>query len=165
MITLVLGEVRMTEVAREPVLILREVDGERTLPIWVSAAAAHAILAASDDPGRNPGIHDLLLTVLGTLNSAVTEARILSVEDGVYRAELRIGKVGVEARVSDAVALALRSGAPILATEELMDAVGVTEEPAADGEPPLTADDQMEKFRAFLDTINPDDFDAPGSQP
>lgn len=164
MIRLVLGEVRMTDVAREPVLILREAEGDRTLPIWLSAASAHAVLAASDEPGSSPGIHELLLDILSSFEKSVDEVRITGMEEGVFAAEVRIGETSVNARLSDAVALALRCGAEIWATDELMDTAAVTDEPSPDAEPPLDTDDQVERFRAFLDTINPDDFDAPGGE-
>lgn len=165
MIALTLGEVRMTDVAREPVIILRESEGDRILPIWVSAAAAHAVLAATDPPAPTPGTHDLVLEILATFGKSVDAVRILSVDEGVFSAVILIGNVAVDARVSDAVALALRSGAQILASEEVMAAASLREETSRVGESQLEADDQVQRFRDFLDSINPDDFDGAGGQP
>lgn len=164
MITLVVGEVRMTGVATNPVLLLREVDGDRSLPVWVSATAAHAVLAASErGAAASLGPHDLLREVIAGLGSAVVEVAILTVDEGIFTAELRLDNgVSVGARVSDAVALAQRCGARIVAAEALMDEVAVTDEPVTGGELPLTTDDQLQRFRAFLDSISPDDFEAPG---
>ncbi|MFV0450785.1 MAG: bifunctional nuclease family protein [Propioniciclava sp.] len=161
MIELVLGEVRMTDVAREPVLVLREAEGERVLPVWLSAAAAHAVLAGTDIEETAPGAHDLILEILGVLDRTLDSVRIVGFAAGVYRCEAVIGSAVVSTRLSDGVALALRRGVPILIDAELMDAVAVVERPPEGGNRG-TADAQVEKFRAFLDSINPDDFDATG---
>ncbi|MFV0406537.1 MAG: bifunctional nuclease family protein [Propioniciclava sp.] len=163
MIPLVLGEVRMTDVAREPVLILRERAGDRLLPVWITAAAAHGILAASDEPQAAVGTHQLLLEVLARLDHAVSDVRILGIEDGIYRAELRIGQVSVPARISDALAVAIRCGAMVLATQELMDTVALVDPQVSSAG--QTADVQLERFRAFLDSIAPEDFEGPEGKP
>lgn len=167
MIVLTFVEVRATSVAHPPVVILREEDGTRELPIWTSAAGANAVLSAMDaDEGLTPGIHDLVLDALAMLDAVIDEARILACVDGVYAAEVVIGGVGVTARVTDALALALRGGARILAAPDLMDAVAVGGREAAEGTDLHSgADAQMERFRAFLETISPDDFEARGDEP
>ena len=112
---------------------------------------------AADD--GHPGTHDLLLDALAALDAVVEEVRITDVDEGIWTAEVVVNRMTIAARVSDAVALALRSGAPILASAEVLDAAGVGGAVAA-GATDLVfgADVQMERFRAFLDTISPDDF-------
>lgn len=169
MIPMIFSEVRVTAVADTPVLLLRELHGTRYLAIWITAAGGNAILSALDDVEEDhPSTHDLMLNSLSVLDAVVQSVRITGFHEGVYESSISVGGSVVTARVSDAVALALRSGATILAAEDLLDEVGVggarvrpTPERAAGGRP----DEQMERFRAFLDSINPEDFDPSPGQP
>lgn len=158
MIGMDFGEVRVTSVADTPLLLLREAGGERVLPIWITAASANAILSAPDAHRDVTDTHGLIGSVLDTLSQTITDVRILDVADGVFTAELRICGKSVACRPSDAVAIARRCGAPILATEVVLAKAGLAPvtglEPGLDGE----SDEQMAQFRAFLDTINPEDF-------
>src|SRR3954462_15386510 len=102
-----------------PVVVLREVGGERFLPIWIGASEATAIAYAQEQvPVPRPLTHDLFAATLQALGHALEEVRIVGLEDGVYFAELVFaGGATVSARPSDAIALALRTGAPILGAE------------------------------------------------
>ncbi len=138
--------------SNQPIVLLKEVDGIRYLPIWVGATEATAIAFAQQglNPPR-PLTHDLLKTVIGELGSKVESVQVTHLADGVFFAKILLEKgIEVSARTSDAVALALRSGAPIFATEEVFQSAGI--------EIPDQADDQVEAFREFLDQINPEDF-------
>ena len=142
--------------SNNPIVLLREREGGRYLPIWVGAVEATAIAYAQQGivPPR-PLTHDLLRDILGALEVSVTEVRITALEDGVFYAVI-VFSTGVEvsARPSDAIALALRVDAPIRGTDEVMAEAGIDipdEEPAA-------AEDQVEKFREFLDQVSPEDF-------
>ncbi|CAB4950324.1 unannotated protein [freshwater metagenome] len=138
--------------SNQPIVLLKEVDGIRYLPIWVGATEATAIAFAQQglNPPR-PLTHDLLKTVIGELGSKVESVQVTHLADGVFFAKILLEKgIEVSARPSDAVALALRSGAPIFATEEVFQSAGI--------EIPDQADDQVEAFREFLDQINPEDF-------
>lgn len=159
MIQLLFSEVRVTPEATTPVLLLREASGPRHLAVWISAVGGNAILSALDDgqaDGDGPTTHDLMLEALSVLDAVVESVRLTGVEDGVFAAEVVVNGHTVVSRVSDAVALALRCGAPILATEALMDQASVTleGEGAASDDP----EEQVEQFREFLDQINADDF-------
>ncbi|QIK73450.1 bifunctional nuclease family protein [Propioniciclava coleopterorum] len=162
MIPMIFSEVRVTAVADSPLLLLREARGERYLPIWISAAGANSILSALEDaPDDNPGTHDFIIEALAALDAVVTEVHILDIVEGVYTAAAVVSGHTVPCRASDGVALALRCGATVLAREEVLDKAGTTV--AADvPEASLGggSDEQMEQFRAFLDTINPEDFEA-----
>lgn len=162
MIPMLFGEVRVSALADNPALLLREAQGERVLAIWISAVGGNAILSALEglDDEAHPVTHDLMVEALAVLDAVVEAVHITGVHDGVYDAEVIVNGSVVAARVSDAVALALRCGAPILAREELLDAVGVSGAPDA-GEG--VRDEQVEQFRAFLDSVSPDDFE-PGAQ-
>ena len=144
--------VRVEMPSNQPIVLLKEVDGIRYLPIWVGATEATAIAFAQQglNPPR-PLTHDLLKTVIGELGSKVESVQVTHLADGVFFAKILLEKgIEVSARTSDAVALALRSGAPIFATEEVFQSAGI--------EIPDQADDQVEAFREFLDQINPEDF-------
>ncbi|HOB04742.1 MAG TPA: bifunctional nuclease family protein [Propionibacteriaceae bacterium] len=137
-----------------PMLLLREVQGSRALPIWIGAAEAAAIANALEgvEPPR-PLTHDLFTTVLDTFGHTLQEVRITALSEGTFYALLVIDGEQVSARPSDAVALALRCGAPIYGAPELLDEVGVEIVPERE--------EEVEKFREFLDNISPEDFENP----
>ncbi len=148
--------VRVEMPSNNPIVLLRDREGGRYLPIWVGAVEATAIAYAQQGivPPR-PLTHDLLRDILGALEVSVSEVRITALEDGVFYAVI-VFSTGVEvsARPSDAIALALRVDAPIRGADEVMAEAGIDipdEEPAA-------AEDQVEKFREFLDQVSPEDF-------
>ena len=163
------SEVRVTAVADTPVLLLREQQGERHLAVWITAAGGNAILSALEDSDEeHPSIHDLMIDALAVLDAVVEAVHITGEDEGVFSAHVVIGGTVVPARVSDAVALALRCGATILADEDLLDEVGVTGAPQT-GPPGLAdawaSDEEMAQFRAFLDNITPEDFGPSLDQP
>lgn len=147
----VLG-VRVEMPSNQPIVLLREVEGERYLPIWIGAAEATAIAYVQQGvvPPR-PLTHDLLKSVIDASGRPLTEVRITNLEDGIFYAELHLGDASVvEARPSDAIAVALRTGSPILVDEGVLDEAGVLI--------PDEEEDEVEKFREFLDQITPEDF-------
>jgi len=144
--------VRIEMPSNQPIVLLKEVDGIRYLPIWVGAVEASAIAFAQQGlvPVR-PLTHDLFTTVLRMVDAQVERVELTDLIDGVFYAELHLaGDKTVSARPSDAIALALRASAPITAAESLFSKAGI--------EIPDQSDDEVEKFREFLDQINPDDF-------
>lgn len=167
MIPLLFSEVRVTAVADTPVLLLREAQGIRYLAVWITAAGGNAILSALEDAeDEHPSTHDLMIEALAVLDAVVESVHITDVVEGVFSAHVVIAGSNVTARVSDAVALALRCGATILVDEDLLDEVGVggsdtEQDPLA----VVEGDERLEEFRAFLDTINPEDFGPQPPQP
>ena len=144
--------VRVEMPSNQPIVLLKEIDGIRYLPIWVGSVEATAIAFAQQTllPPR-PLTHDLLVTVIAELGGELVAIHLTELRDGVFYAELKFkGGATISARPSDAIALSLRTGAPILATEELFVQAGI--------EIPDAADDEVEKFREFLEDINPEDF-------
>ena len=144
--------VRIEMPSNQPIVLLKEVEGIRYLPIWVGAVEASAIAFAQQGlvPVR-PLTHDLFTSVLRIVDAQVERVEVTDLIDGVFYAELHLaGGRTVSARPSDAIALALRAGAPISASEPLFSKAGI--------EIPDQSDDEVEKFREFLDQINPDDF-------
>lgn len=141
--------------SNQPIVLLKQIDGIRYLPIWVGSVEASAIAFAQQGmmPPR-PMTHDLMVTLLEQLDASLLAVHLTELRDGVFYAELKIrtntGEANISARPSDALALALRTGSPIFATEELFAQAGI--------EIPDAAEDEVEKFREFLDEINPEDF-------
>lgn len=146
--------VRMEMPSNNPIVLLREAGGSRYLPIWVGAVEATAIAYAQQGvvPPR-PLTHDLLRDVLDALDAGLSEVRITGLRDGVYYAVLVFSSgVEVSARPSDAIALALRAEVPIYGSDEVLEEAGIE---LPDEEP---AEDEVERFREFLDQVSPEDF-------
>jgi len=144
--------VRVEMPSNQPIVLLREVGGTRYLPLWVGAAEASAIAFAQQGviPPR-PLTHDLMKTLIEEIGTPLISVVLTQVKDGIFYSELNFaGEKKISARPSDAIALALRLETSIFATPDLFAAVGI--------EIPDAAEDEVEKFREFLDQINPDDF-------
>jgi uncharacterized protein len=152
--------VRVEMPSNQPIVLLRESSGDRYLPIWVGAVEATAIAFAQQGvvPPR-PLTHDLLKDVLTATGFELAEVQITEVRDGVFYATLILGDgIEVSARPSDSIALALRTGSRILCSEEVLDEAGLAV--------PDDQEEEVERFREFLDQISPEDFDADqGQQP
>ena len=151
--------VRVEMPSNQPIVLLKEIDGSRFLPIWVGASEASAIAFAQQDvePAR-PLTHDLMREILEQLDATLTAVHLTELKDGVFYANLIIRDGGsttqsVSARPSDAIALALRTQSNILATAELLDEAGI-EIPVEGGQ----ENQEVERFRQFLEEINPEDF-------
>lgn len=147
--------IRVETPSNNPIVLLREREGHRYLPVWIGAAEASAIAFAQQGlvPPR-PQTHDLLLDVLTALGRTVEEVRITEYRDNIFYAELVLdGGTTVGSRTSDAVALALRAGCRIVSAEAVLDEVGVPVPDEDEGEV------EVERLREFLDSVNPEDFD------
>lgn len=150
--------VRVEMPSNQPIVLLKEINGSRFLPIWVGTGEATAIAFAQQglEPPR-PLTHDLLANVVHLLEGTVTAVHLTDLIDGVFQANLLIRDsssqaLSVDARPSDAIALAIRTHSNILASADLLNEAGI-EMPAGDG-----TNQEVEKFREFLDQINPEDF-------
>ena len=144
--------VRVEMPSNQPIVLLKELDGVRYLPIWLGAVEATAIAFAQQEvsPPR-PLTHDLFKDVLMQLGAKLENVYLTELKDGVFYAQFNLEEgPAISARPSDAIALALRIGAPILASEDLLAEAGI--------EIPDQAEDEVERFKEFLDQINPEDF-------
>lgn len=152
--------VRVEMPSNQPIILLKEMEGTRFLPIWVGAVEATAIAFAQQGvvPPR-PLTHDLMKEILEILDGTLTAVHLTELRDGVFYANLLLRNTSnqelvLSARPSDAIALALRTRSNILASEELFDDAGI-EMPVEDAS---QANEEVERFREFLDQINPEDF-------
>jgi bifunctional DNase/RNase len=170
MIEVVLRAVRVDVGTSTPLLLLEEVGGERVLPIFIGAPEAAAIAYALQGvESPRPMSHDLLGHVVSALGAKLFAVEITELADNTFFASLRLVRSGeeitVSARPSDAVALALRVGAPILVSDDLMAAEGKVMQLAydEDDEEYVELDtpdeaDLVAQLREFLDQVRPEDF-------
>ncbi|HVE98441.1 MAG TPA: bifunctional nuclease family protein [Mycobacteriales bacterium] len=141
----------------QPIVLLKEIEGDRYLPIWIGAVEATAIAFAQQQiVTARPMTHDLMKDLLDAAGVAVTSVQITHLAEGVFYATLVLADgAEVSARPSDAIALAMRMGVTIFASEVVLDEAGI---PIADEQ-----ETEVEKFREFLDQISPDDFNNAAS--
>ncbi len=145
-----------------PILLLRETGGNRYLPIWIGTAEATAIALALEgvEPQR-PMTHDLLKTVAESLGAAVSRVEVTALTEGTFYADLVLTRDGSEVRVSsrpsDAIALAARTEAPLFADRGVLDEAGVVIQEEGEEE------QEIERFREFLDEVRPEDFGSESS--
>ena len=144
--------VRVELPSQQPIVLLKEVDGDRYLPIWIGAVEATAI--AYEQQGVKPArplTHDLLRDILAALKQPLRAVEIVEMRDNIFYAELVIGEgVRVSARPSDSIALALRVGAPIRCADQVLTEAAIVI--------PDEQEDEVEKFREFLEQVRPEDF-------
>jgi uncharacterized protein len=140
-----------------PCLLLREAEGDhRVLPIFIGGPEATAIAFALEEVETpRPMTHDLMKDILDELGAQIERVVVTELRDATFFAEIVLTVAGtvhsVSARPSDAVALAVRYGAPVFAEEVVLDAAG-----RAPGEG--VPDEIVEQFKEFIDQVNPDDF-------
>jgi bifunctional DNase/RNase len=172
MIEVVLRAVRVDVGSSTPLLLLEEVAGDRVLPIFIGAPEAAAIAYALQGvESPRPMSHDLLGHVIGALGAQVFSVEITELVDNTFYANLRLlrgnEEVIVSSRPSDAVAVALRVGAPILVSDDLMASEGKIMQLAYDEDDeeyveldtPSEAD-LVAQLREFLEQVRPEDFGA-----
>ena len=151
-----LAGVRVELPTNQPIVLLREVDGERYLPIWIGQPEAAAIaLALQGVVTPRPMTHDLMKNLLEEVAVTVNNIAITELREGTFYATINLQRNGsayeVSSRPSDAIALAVRMGTPIFANEEVLAEASILI-PGGDEE------EEVEKFREFLDNVNPEDF-------
>jgi bifunctional DNase/RNase len=144
--------VRVELPSNQPIVLLREVEGDRYLPIWIGAVEATAI--AYEQQGVKPTrplTHDLLRDILAALKTPLRAVEIVEMKESIFYADLILGDgVRVSARPSDSIALALRVGAPIRCSDDVLSEAGIII--------PDEQEDEVEKFREFLEQVTPEDF-------
>jgi uncharacterized protein len=155
MIELSLVGVRVELPSNQPIVLLKETQGDRYLPIWIGAVEATAIaFALQGVETPRPMTHDLMRDMLSEMNAEVERIVISDLVDQTFFATIKMASNGnqseVSSRPSDAIALAVRINAPLYASEEVLEAAGIELKDEEESE--------VEKFREFLDQVNPEDF-------
>jgi len=167
MIEVVVDSIRISLVSQHRIVVLKEVDSERQLPIWIGPYEADAItIELQDVEVARPVTHDLLKNVIDTMGGKVSHVLIKALNDGVFFASLFIDIDGdlkeIDSRSSDAIALAVRVQVPIFVEQDVMDEVGVLPEPdiLEEDEPAgEEAPEALDAFSDFVDTLDFDDFE------
>jgi bifunctional DNase/RNase len=149
---------------QQNIVILREVEGNRILPIWIGPGEAQAIRRIlSEEPFPRPLTHDLLAIVIEGLKAKVTKIVIADLRENTFFASVFVERdsdvLSVDARPSDSIALALRAKAPIYVNETLLQPPPSETETEEGGETrALTEEEKAERLRRYLEGLNPEDF-------
>ena len=157
--TMVVSGLTMDPVTNSPIVILKEINGEKTLPIWIGLLEATAI--ASELEGvkfSRPMTHDLLKNMMELINVKVIKIEVCDLKNNTYYAliHFRMGdkEMSIDARPSDALALSLRVNAPIFVAEKVIDQSSQIDLKAE----PEDKSEQGKKWQDILEKLNPDDF-------
>ena len=161
MIQLRIASLSVDSRSNSPVLVLSPLVVDpahpRLLPIWIGTPEATSILLAlqgADMP--RPLTHDLMRNVVETLGFVVERVEITRVDEGTFYAALILrgeeSAFAIDARPSDSIALAVRTGSPIYVDD------AVFEQASVEGEPDIDPEAEIEEFRGFLESVEPEDF-------
>jgi len=147
-------------VGKQPIVLLKTVEGNRFLPIWIGHPEAASILMKLQGATTpRPMTHDLLNSMLGELEVRCTQIAVTELRENTFYASITLNVGGreleIDSRPSDAIALAVRSGAPIYAAEEVISESAIEFEHDVE-----ESEDVVEKFKEFLDEVSPEDFAA-----
>jgi len=178
MIETVVESIRVSLVTQHRVVILKEVDGERHLPIWIGSYEAEAIaMELQGVTASRPLPYDLMRSIIDDLGGAVERISVTDLADDVFYARIILRQNGreieVDSRPSDAIAIAVRARVPIMVDEAVMEKAGVVLsgddegdiEPLGESSPPELEragdvdEERLSVFRDFINTLDLDDFD------
>lgn len=145
-------------VGKQPIVLLKTVDGNKFLPIWIGHTEAAAILMklqGTETP--RPMTHDLMNQILGELSTQVAKITVTELRDNTFYALITLradgSEIEVDSRPSDAIALAVRSNAPIFADDKVIEESAIEFEHEVED-----TEEVVEKFKEFLENVSPDDF-------
>lgn len=175
MVEVVIDSIRVSLISQQRIVILREVDADRYLPIWIGIYEAEAIaLALQDVEVARPLTWDLLKNIFTIMDARILRVEVTSLHDDTYYgnivAEVDGRKIDIDSRPSDAIALAVRAHVPILVSRPILESVGVvpeediqesTEVPGQKSEAPASEinDENLSVFKDFLENLDIDDED------
>ena len=145
-------------IGKQPIVLLKTMEGNKFLPIWIGHPEAAAILIKLQGTELpRPMTHDLLTSVIERFEAEITRITVTELKESTFYATLTLNKDGaeieVDSRPSDALALAVRTEAPIFASTELIDENAIEFEREVDD-----TEEIVESFRDFLESVSPDDF-------
>ena len=168
MVEVVLDSIRVSLMSQQRIVILREVNADRYLPIWIGVYEAEAItIALQDVEVARPLTHDLLKNIFSALNAQIIRVEVSALKDDTFFgniiAEVNGRNLNVDARPSDALNLAVRAHVPILVARSVMDAAGITPEEdiqeqkqiesKTQGETPEPSEESQERLSVFEDFL------------
>jgi bifunctional DNase/RNase len=146
-------------VGKQPIVLLKTMEGSRFLPIWIGHPEAAAILMKlQGSPTPRPMTHDLVSDMLGELNATVAKISVTELRENTFYAIITLqangSEIEIDSRPSDALALAVRTDAPIFVADDVIAESAIE---FGDGGPE-EQDDLVDEFRQFLEDVSPDDF-------
>ena len=149
-------------VGKQPIVLLKTIDGNKFLPIWIGHPEAAAILMKLQGATTpRPMTHDLISEMIGELDAQCTRVSVTELKDNTFYASitLRVNgqEVEIDSRPSDALAVAVRTSAPIFAAEDVIQESAIEFEHEVED-----TEEVVDKFKKFLDEVTPEDF-ASGS--
>ena len=155
-------------IGKQPIVLLKTLDEDRFLPIWIGHAEAAAILMKlqGSSPPR-PMTHDLLTEVVSELKGEVVRVTVTELRENTYFAKITIVQDGheleIDSRPSDAIAIAVRCEAQIFASDDVVDESAIEFQAGDDEQVSLVtasnlADLDPEEFRQFIETVTPEEF-------
>lgn len=148
--------------SNQPIVLVRERDSDRYLPIWIGAVEASAIaFALQGVESPRPLTHDLAVSMLTALGWSLERVEITDLVEGVFYADLHLASAEGETRIisgrpSDSLALAVRVDAAVYVAEDVLEEASI--------EAPQEEEEEVEAFREFLDHVSPEDFADPGKE-
>ena len=156
---MVVESVRVHMLSSQHVVILKESDRDRYLPIWIGPSEANAIaMRLQGLTAERPLTQDLLVSIVGALNSSVSRVVVTSVTGGTFHARLYLeaadgSEAEIDSRTSDAIAVAVRTGSTIYVDERVLDEAGVEPDRLTGGE---GTDEKLSVFREFVNSLEVD---------
>jgi bifunctional DNase/RNase len=149
-------------VGKQPIVLLKTMEGNRFLPIWIGHSEAAAILMKLQNtaPPR-PMTHDLVTDILSQLDAQVVQVAVTELRENTFFAQVTIRQDGseieIDSRPSDAIALAVRTDAPIYVADEVIDESAIEFEHDEEVDS-AELETEVSKFRSFLENVTPDEF-------
>jgi bifunctional DNase/RNase len=145
-------------VGKQPIVLLKTADGNKFLPIWIGHPEAAAILMKLQGASTpRPMTHDLVTDMLTRLEARVVRIAVTELRENTFFALITVAvngsEIEIDSRPSDAIALAVRSGAPIFAADDVIDESAIEFE-----HEDVNEEEVVEEFKKFLDEVKPDDF-------
>ncbi len=164
MIEVIIDSIRISLVSQHRIVMLKETDSERQLPIWIGPCEADAItIELQDVKIARPVTHDLLKNVVQEMGGKISHVLVRDLNEGVFHARLFIDVNGemleIDCRPSDAIALAVRVKVPIFIADSVMEEAGILPEPDIQEQDADFGEDEAETPDAFLDFVDTLDFD------
>ena len=152
-------------IGKQPIVLLKTVEGNKFLPIWIGHPEAAAILIKLQGTELpRPMTHDLLTSIIGRFEADVARITVTELKESTFYATLTLSKEGetmdIDSRPSDALALAVRTDAPIFASTVLIDENAIEFEREVDD-----TEEIVESFRDFLESVSPEDFNSAEGTP
>ena len=164
MVEVTIDSIRVSLMSQHRVVILKDVDSERYLPIWIGPCEADAITVELQEVEvARPLTHDILTNVIQELGADVSHILVRDLRDDVFYAFIVLDQNGtkleVDTRPSDALAVAVRASVPIFVEDDVMDQAGIVPEPEMEAEDSDVDDERLSAFADFVDTLDLEDLD------